>query len=189
MPLREDIATARLRDPAARSGLEVFLTSSGLHAVWWHRVAHRLWNAGLKLLARLISQWSKFLTGIEIHPGARIGRRFFIDHGTGVVIGETAEIGDDVMLYHGVTLGGRSLERGKRHPTVGDGVLIGAGATVLGPVTIGARSQIGALALVVRDVPADSVATGIPAVSRPLDRGAAAAPGADGFWIDPAIHI
>ena len=187
MSVRDDIRNARRRDPAARSGFEVFLTSSGLHAIWWHRLAHRLWHAGAKLLARLISQWSKFLTGIEIHPGARIGKRFFIDHGTGVVIGETAEIGDDVMLYHGVTLGGRSLEKGKRHPTVGDGVLIGAGATVLGPITIGARSQIGALALVVRDVPADSVATGIPAVSRPLR--ADAAPGADGFWIDPAIHI
>jgi serine O-acetyltransferase len=189
MSIREDIATARRRDPAARSDLEVFLTSSGLHAVWSHRVAHRLWNSPLKLLGRIVSHWSKLATGIEIHPGARIGRRLFIDHGVGVVIGETAEIGDDVMLYHGVTLGGRSLERGKRHPTVGDGVLIGAGATILGPVTIGARSQVGALALVVRDVPADSIATGIPAVSRPLDRGAGAKPGADGFWIDPAIHI
>jgi serine O-acetyltransferase len=188
MPLREDIATARLRDPAARSGLEVFLTSSGLHAIWWHRLAHRLWRAKLKLAARLVSHWSKFLTGIEIHPAARIGRRFFIDHGNGVVIGETAEIGDDVMLYHGVTLGGRTLERGKRHPTIGNGVLIGAGAIVLGPIRVGDRSQVGALALVARDVPPDSIATGIPAVSRPLTR-RAGAPGADGFWIDPAIHI
>ena len=152
MPLREDIATARLRDPAARSALEVFLTSSGLHAIWWHRFAHRLWRARLRLLARLVSQFARWLTGIEIHPGATIGRRFFIDHGMGVVIGETAEIGDDVMLYHGVTLGGRSLEKGKRHPTIGNNVLIGANATVLGPVTIGDDSQVGALALVARGI-------------------------------------
>ncbi|MFP5290731.1 MAG: serine O-acetyltransferase, partial [Actinomycetes bacterium] len=143
MPLREDIATARLRDPAARSGLEVFLTSSGLHAVWWHRLAHRLWNAGFKLLGRLVSQWSKFLTGIEIHPGARIGRRFFIDHGTGVVIGETAEVGEDVTLYQGVTLGGTGFATGKRHPTVGDGVVIGSGAKLLGPIVVGDGAKIG----------------------------------------------
>ena len=189
MPLREDIATARLRDPAARSGLEVFLTSAGLHAIWWHRIAHRLWRWRLRLLARMIAQAARAWTGVEIHPGATIGRRFFIDHGMGVVIGETAEIGDDVMLYHGVTLGGRTLEKGKRHPTVQDGVLIGANATVLGPVTIGARSQVGALALVTKDVPPDSVATGIPATSRPLDRGAGSGAGPDGFFIDPAIHI
>lgn len=187
MPLREDIATARLRDPAARSALEVFLTSSGLHAIWWHRLANRLWRARLRLLARLVSQFSRWLTGIEIHPGATIGRRFFIDHGMGVVIGETAEIGDDVMLYHGVTLGGRSLEKGKRHPTLGNNVLIGANATVLGPITIGDNSQVGALALVARDVPPNHVATGIPAVARPRRTDASA--GADGFWIDPAIHI
>ncbi|MCA1942669.1 MAG: serine O-acetyltransferase [Yonghaparkia sp.] len=188
MSVREDIRTARLRDPAARSALEVFLTSAGLHAVWWHRVAHWLWRHGFKLLGRMVAQGARWWTGIEIHPGARIGKRLFIDHGMGVVIGETAEIGDDVMLYHGVTLGGRSLEKGKRHPTVGNGVLIGANATVLGPVTIGDRSQIGALALVTKDVPADSVATGIPATSRPIDRGARGT-GADGFVVDPAIHI
>lgn len=188
MSIRDDIRTARLRDPAARSGLEVFLTSVGLHAVWWHRVAHWLWRHNAKLLARMVSQAARWWTGIEIHPGARIGKRLFIDHGMGVVIGETAEIGDDVMLYHGVTLGGRTLEKGKRHPTVGNGVLIGANATVLGPVTIGARSQIGALALVTRDVPADSVATGIPATSRPIDRRAGRT-GADGFVVDPAIYI
>lgn len=188
MSIRDDIRTARLRDPAARSGLEVFLTSVGLHALWWHRVANWLWRRNAKLLARLVSQGARWWTGIEIHPGATIGKRLFIDHGMGVVIGETAEIGDDVMLYHGVTLGGRTLEKGKRHPTVGNGVLIGANATVLGPVTIGDRSQIGALALVTKDVPADSVATGIPAVSRPIARGAGRT-GADGFVIDPAIFI
>jgi len=188
MGMREDIRTARLRDPAARSGLEVFLTSAGLHAIWWHRIAHRLWRWRLRLLARMVAQGARWWTGIEIHPGATIGRRFFIDHGMGVVIGETAEIGDDVMLYHGVTLGGRTLEKVKRHPTVHDGVLIGAGATVLGPITIGARSQIGAMALVTKDVPPDSVATGIPAVARPLDRSAAGT-GPDGFLVDPAIHI
>lgn len=188
MGMREDIRTARLRDPAARSGLEVFLTSAGLHAIWWHRIAHRLWRWRLRLLARMVTQGARWWTGIEIHPGATIGRRFFIDHGMGVVIGETAEIGDDVMLYHGVTLGGRTLEKVKRHPTVHDGVLIGAGATVLGPITIGARSQIGAMALVTKDVPPDSVATGIPAVARPLDRSAAGT-GPDGFLVDPAIHI
>jgi serine O-acetyltransferase len=188
MPIRDDIANVRRRDPAARTDLEVFLTSVGLHAVWWHRIAHWLWNHRLKLLGRLVAQGARWWSGIEIHPGARIGQRFFIDHGMGVVIGETAEIGDDVMLYHGVTLGGRTLNKGKRHPTVGNGVLIGANATVLGPITIGDRSQIGALALVTRDVPADSVATGVPATSRPLDHGAGGT-GADGFFIDPAIHI
>lgn len=188
MGMREDIRTARLRDPAARSGLEVFLTSVGLHAVWWHRIASWLWRHGFKLLGRMVAQGARWWTGIEIHPGARIGKRLFIDHGMGVVIGETAEIGDDVMLYHGVTLGGRTLDKGKRHPTVGSGVLIGANATILGSVTIGDRSQIGALALVTKDVPPDSVATGIPATSRPLDRGAGTT-GADGFVVDPAIHI
>mgnify|MGYP002781042722 FL=1 len=188
MSVREDIRTARQRDPAARSALEVFLTSAGLHAVWWHRIASWLWRHGFKLLGRMVAQGARWWTGIEIHPGATIGKRLFIDHGMGVVIGETAEIGDDVMLYHGVTLGGRSLEKGKRHPTVGNGVLIGANATVLGPVTIGDRSQIGALALVTKDVPADSVATGIPATSRPIERGAGRT-GADGFVVDPAIHI
>lgn len=164
--MREDVAAARLRDPAARSGVEVALLYPGLHAIWAHRVSHALWRRGLRLLARAASQLSRWLTGIEIHPGARIGRRFFIDHGMGVVIGETAEIGDDVMLYHGVTLGGRTREAGKRHPTLGDRVAVGAGAKVLGPVVIGEGSIVGANAVVTRDAPADSVLVGIPAKPR-----------------------
>ncbi|MGH3545942.1 MAG: serine O-acetyltransferase EpsC [Mycobacteriales bacterium] len=188
--LREDIGAARSHDPAARGSVEIFLTSPGLHAVWWHRLAHRLWRyRATSLLARLIAQFSRFLTGVEIHPGAVIGRRFFIDHGMGVVIGETAEVGDDVMLYHGVTLGGRSLSTGKRHPTIGDGVTIGAGARVLGPVRIGARSVIGANAVVVRDAPPDSILVGIPAVAKPRhsDQRQPAVDPAE--WIDPAMYI
>ena len=169
--IREDIATAHAHDPAARSSFEVFLAYSGLHAVWAYRVAHRLWIGGLRLPARLLSQFTRFLTGIEIHPGAQIGRRLFIDHGMGVVIGETAELGDDVMLYHGVTLGGKSrhgMARGeKRHPTLADGVTVGAGAKVLGPVTIGAWSTIGANAVVTKDAPPNSLLLGIPATVRP----------------------
>ncbi|WP_136055010.1 serine O-acetyltransferase EpsC [Microbacterium sp. K24] len=164
--VREDITAARLRDPAARSGVEVALLYPGLHAIWAHRVWHALWRRRLRLLARAGSQLSRWLTGIEIHPGARIGRRFFIDHGMGVVIGETAEIGDDVMLYHGVTLGGRTRDSGKRHPTLGDGVAVGAGAKILGPVTIGAGSVVGANAVVTRDAPADSILVGVPAKPR-----------------------
>ncbi|KNY07348.1 serine O-acetyltransferase EpsC [Microbacterium sp. GCS4] len=164
--MREDIAAARLRDPAARSSLEVALLYPGLHAIWAHRVWNALWRRRLRLLARGGSQISRWLTGIEIHPGARIGRRFFIDHGMGVVIGETAEIGDDVMLYHGVTLGGRTRDAGKRHPTLGDGVAVGAGAKILGPVTVGAHSVVGANAVVTRDAPADSVLVGVPAKPR-----------------------
>lgn len=164
--MREDIAAARLRDPAARSAAEVALLYPGLHAIWVHRLSHVLWRRRLRLLARATSQVSRWLTGIEIHPGARIGRRFFIDHGMGVVIGETAEIGDDVMLYHGVTLGGRTRDAGKRHPTIGDGVAVGAGAKVLGPVTIGAGAVVGANAVVTRDAPADSILVGIPAKPR-----------------------
>jgi serine O-acetyltransferase len=162
--VREDIATARRRDPAARSNAEVFLTYSGLHAIWGHRLAHRLHGARLVLLARVVSQFVRFLTGIEIHPAATIGRRFFIDHGMGVVIGETSVIGDDVMLYHGVTLGGRSANREKRHPTLGDGVVVGTGASILGPVVIGAYSVVGAQAVVLHDAPANSRLTGVPAV-------------------------
>jgi serine O-acetyltransferase len=165
--IREDIATARRRDPAARSAFEVWLTYSGLHAIWGYRLAHALWRPGTRLLARVVSQCTRFLTGVEIHPGATIGRRFFIDHGMGTVIGETAVIGDDVMLYHGVTLGGTSSLHVRRHPTLGDGVVVGAGATILGAVTVGPRSLVGANAVVVRDSPADSVLTGVPAHARP----------------------
>jgi serine O-acetyltransferase len=165
--VREDLDAAVARDPATTSRLEMALASPGLHAVWAHRLCHRLWQLpGGRLPARLLSQLVRAVTGVEIHPGATIGRRFFIDHGMGVVIGETAEVGDDVMLYHGVTLGGRSLQRVKRHPTVGNGVTIGAGARVLGPVTIGAGAQIGANSVVVKDVPAGAIATGIPASVR-----------------------
>lgn len=167
--LREDVATARLRDPAARSGPEVVLAYSGLHAVWAYRAAHLLWRRRRRLSARLLSQFARFLTGVEIHPGATIGRRFFIDHGSGVVIGETAVIGDDVMLYHGVTLGGRSGARGRRHPQLGDDVIVGAGATLLGPVSIGSGSVVGAQAVVTRDAPPRSLLAGVPATVRPLD--------------------
>ncbi|MEY4533639.1 MAG: Serine acetyltransferase [Actinomycetota bacterium] len=166
---REDISNARLHDPAARSSFEVWVVASGLHAVWAHRWHHWLWNHGFKFLARVGSQWIRFWTGIEIHPGATIGRRFFIDHGMGVVIGETAEVGDDVMMYHGVTLGGRSLKPGKRHPTIEHNVIIGAGAKILGPITIGHGSAIGANAVVVRDVDPNSLAVGIPAKTKPLN--------------------
>jgi serine O-acetyltransferase len=164
--MREDIAAARLRDPAARTAVEVALLYPGLHAAWAHRVSHALWRRRLRLLARANSQLARWLTGIEIHPGAQIGRRFFIDHGMGVVIGETSIIGDDVMLYHGVTLGGRSRTTGKRHPTLGDGVAVGAGAKILGPVVIGAHSVVGANAVVTRDAPAGSVLVGVPAKPR-----------------------
>ena len=164
--VREDLAAAHRRDPAATDDLAILLTSPGLHAIWTHRIAHRLWERGAKLPALVLAQGARSITGVEIHPGAQIGRRFFIDHGMGVVVGETAEVGDDVMLYHGVTLGGRSMERVKRHPTVEDGVTIGAGARVLGPVLIGAHSQIGANAVVVKDVPSGATAVGIPATIR-----------------------
>ncbi len=185
--LSEDIRAARSHDPAARSSVLLFLTYSGLHAVWWYRFAHRVWAVpGLKGLARAISQFSRFLTGIEIHPAATIGRRFFIDHGMGVVIGETAEVGDDCMIYHGVTLGGRNSAPVKRHPTLEDNVTVGAGAKILGPVTIGARSIIGANAVVVKDVPPDSIAVGIPATVRP--RSSQTKPDIDPFE-DPSLYI
>ena len=164
--VREDVASAKLRDPAARGGAEIALLYPGLHAVWSHRVAHALWRRGRRFPARALSQVSRWLTGIEIHPGATIGRRFFIDHGMGVVIGETAEVGDDVMLYHGVTLGGRNRVGGKRHPTLEVGVAVGAGAKILGPIVIGAHSVIGANAVVTKDAPADSVLVGVPARAR-----------------------
>lgn len=187
---REDLQSARAHDPASRGDLENALVYSGLHAIWSHRLAHRLWaKPALRGLARVLSQATRFLTGIEIHPGASIGRRFFIDHGMGVVIGETAEIGDDVMIYHGVTLGGRSLQRVKRHPTIGDRVTIGAGAKVLGPVYIGADTAIGANAVVTRDVPAESIATGIPAVIRPRSEKLRESGVDPTTYIDPAMYI
>ncbi|MFT4214519.1 MAG: serine O-acetyltransferase [Microbacterium sp.] len=164
--VREDLASARLRDPAARSEWEIAVLYSGLHAIWSHRVANALWRRGLRFPARALSQVTRWLTGVEIHPGATIGRRFFIDHGMGVVIGETAEVGDDVMLYHGVTLGGQTRSAGKRHPTLGNGVAVGAGAKVLGPIRIGTGSVIGANAVVTRDAPDDSVLVGVPAKPR-----------------------
>jgi serine O-acetyltransferase len=160
--MKQDIQCVLERDPAARNGWEVFLAYSGLHAVWGYRISHWLWNHKLKLLGRLLSQLMRFLTGIEIHPGARICHSLFIDHGMGVVIGETAEIGCNVTLYHGVTLGGVSLEKGKRHPTLEDNVVVGAGAKVLGAITIGEGSRIGANAVVVKTVPANSVVVGVP---------------------------
>ncbi|WP_131111326.1 serine O-acetyltransferase [Sulfuricystis thermophila] len=161
--LREDIACVFERDPAARSTWEVLTCYPGFHALLMHRLAHWLWHHGLRWLARFTSHFTRFLTGIEIHPGATIGRRVFIDHGMGVVIGETAVIGDDCTLYHGVTLGGTSWNKGKRHPTLEKGVVIGAGAKVLGPITVGAGAKIGSNAVVVREVPAGATAVGIPA--------------------------
>ena len=159
--VREDIQTALRKDPAARNALEVW-TYAGLWAVLSHRMAHSLWRHGIKFPSRLLSQIARSFTGIEIHPGATIGRRFFIDHGMGVVIGETAEIGDDVLMYHQVTLGGTSLERVKRHPTIGNNVLIGMGAKVIGAITVGDNVRIGANAVVIRDVPANATVVGVP---------------------------
>ncbi len=167
--LRENINSVYERDPAARNALEVLLCYPGLHAVYFHKVSHFLWKHKFRLLARLVSQTGRFFTGIEIHPGAKIGKRFFIDHGMGVVIGETAEIGDDVTIYHGVTLGGTSWKKEKRHPTVGDRVIIGTGAKILGPLTIGHDSKVGANSVVVNEVPAHSTVVGIPAKSTKRD--------------------
>jgi len=162
--IREDLDAGIACDPATDSRLEMFLASPGLHAVWAYRIAHRLWGRpSTRLASRVLSHLTRAATGVEIHPAARIGRRFFIDHGMGVVIGETAEIGDDVLMYHGATLGGRSTQRTKRHPTVGNRATIGTGARILGPVTLGDDVRIGANAVVVKDVPDGTVATGIPA--------------------------
>src|SRR5215471_6156341 len=162
--LREDIAVVFDRDPAARSRWEVLTCYPGLHAITWHRwVANPLWRWGWRWLGRWMSHWGRWLTGIEIHPGATIGRRVFIDHGMGVVIGETAEIGDDSTLYHGVTLGGTSWNKGKRHPTLGHGVVVGAGAKILGPIVVGDGAKVGSNAVVVKDVPPGATAVGIPA--------------------------
>jgi serine O-acetyltransferase len=161
--IKEDIKSVFDRDPAARNTLEVLTNYPGMHAIWIHRLSHKLWKNNWNLLARLISTFSRWLTGVEIHPGATLGRRFFIDHGMGIVIGETAEIGDDVTLYHGVTLGGTSWNAGKRHPTLEDNVVIGAGAQVLGPITIGKGGKVGSNSVVVKDLPANATAVGIPA--------------------------
>jgi serine O-acetyltransferase len=160
--LKEDINTVVARDPAARSLLEVMVCYPGLHALWCHRLAHFLWAHRLRLPGRLLSHVGRFFTGIEIHPGAQVGRRFFVDHGMGVVIGETAEIGDDVLIYQGVVLGGTSLEKKKRHPTVGNNVVIGAAAIVLGPITVGDGARIGANSVVVKPVPPGSTVVGVP---------------------------
>ncbi len=161
MLLKEDIRNVMAKDPAARSVMDV-LTYPGLHAIIFHRIAHRLWNRKRYFLARAISQLSRFLTHIEIHPGATIGRRCFIDHGDGVVIGETAVVGDDVLMYHQVTLGGTTLSKGKRHPTIGNGVMIGMGAAILGPISVGDRCRIGSNAVVNKDIPSDCTVVGIP---------------------------
>lgn len=186
--IQEDLDAAIARDPAAASRADVAFNSPGLHAIWTYRVAHTMWQRKpLKPAARLLSTAARAVTGVEIHPGAQIGRRFFIDHGMGVVIGETAEIGDDVMLYHGVTLGGRSLAKVKRHPTLGDGVTIGAGAKILGALELGDGVQVGANSVVVKDVPAGAIATGIPAQVRFPEE-----PGEDPYEVlfrDPALFI
>ncbi|MGL4340442.1 MAG: serine O-acetyltransferase EpsC [Rhodoglobus sp.] len=184
--VREDIANTRRHDPAARSDFEVWLTYSGLHAIWGYRAAHWLWRHRLKTLARVVSQYTRFLTGVEIHPGAVIGRRFFIDHGMGIVVGETAVIGDDVTMYHGVTLGGTCLRHEKRHPTLGDHIVVGAGSTVLGNVVVGSYSVIGANAVVVADAPSNSVLIGSPAVARPRRDAAASTPKES--YADSAIY-
>ncbi len=181
--LREDLAAAVNHDPAARSSLEVAILYPGVHAVWAYRIANRLWHKdpGYRFLARFISQVARGITGIEIHPAATLGRRLFIDHGMGVVIGETAEVGEDVIIFHGTTLGGTSMEKGKRHPTIGNRVTIGSGAKVLGPIHIGDDVKIGANAVVVKDVPCNHIAVGIPAKNRESKENL--------HHIDPAILI
>ncbi|MDX1593049.1 MAG: serine O-acetyltransferase [Gammaproteobacteria bacterium] len=174
--LREDISSVFDRDPAARNSFEVLTCYPGVHALMLHRLAHGLWTRGWRWLARFISGFSRWLTGIEIHPGARIGRRFFIDHGMGVVIGETTEIGDDCTLYQGVTLGGTSWDKGKRHPTLRDGVVVGAGAKVLGPFTVGRDARIGSNAVVIKDVPDGATVVGVPGRFASLARGDDKAP-------------
>lgn len=199
--LREDLDTVRRRDPAATNDFVSLISYPGMHAIWAHRGLHRMWqNEAARVPARLMSQAVRALTGVEIHPGAQIGRRFFIDHANGVVIGETSEVGDDVMLYHQVTLGGTSMEQTKRHPTIGNHVLVGAGAKILGPVVVGDNSSVGANAVVVKDVAANSSAVGIPAKVRPYQKPTGAGQSgsspdearskyADFELIDPAIWI
>ena len=177
--LREDVECVFERDPAARSRLEIITTYPGVHALIWHRIAHALWRRRLRFPARLLAWLSRLLTNIDIHPGARIGRRFFIDHGAGVVIGETAIIGNDVTLYHGVTLGGTTWNKGRRHPTLSDGVMVGAGAKVLGAITLGEGVRVGANSVVVNDVPAQQSVVGIPARMVRRERAANAIDGID----------
>lgn len=167
--IRRDIRAARERDPARPTVLEVVLSYPGVHAVWGHRLTHWLWRRGARLTARVLAELNRILTGVDIHPGAALGSGLFIDHATGVVIGETAEVGEDVTLFHGVTLGGTGRETGKRHPTIGDRVIVGAGAKILGPIKIGDDSRIGANAVVVKEVPSSAVVVGVPGqvVSRP----------------------
>src|SRR5579863_3406506 len=181
MFLRETIRTYRERDPAARSSLEVLLCYPGVHAVMWHKLSHALWRARLYLLARFSSHIARWLTGIEIHPAAKLGRRFVIDHGMGVVIGETAEVGDDCYFYHQVTLGVARTMGGKRHPTVGNNVIIGAGAKVLGPIQVGDNARVGANSVVLDNVPNDTSVVGLPA--RPVDRKVPSRPGFDPYGI------
>ena len=189
----EDLMTARRRDPAATSALEIALTYPGVHALWTHRVSHALWKRGARTPARVLSSVARAFTGVDIHPEAHLGRRIFIDHATGVVIGQTAEVGNDVVIFHGVTLGGVAMTPGKRHPTVGDHVMIGAGAKVLGPITIGNGVKVGANAVVVKDVPCGTVAIGVPARLLPKperdtrDRDLIVDP--NYFFDEPALYI
>lgn len=186
---REDVATARRLDPAAPSTFVIVVSYQGVHAVWYHRVAHWFWIRGRRSLARLISQWARRRTGIEIHPGATIGRRLFIDHGMGVVVGETAVIGSDVLMFNGVNLGGTSMNHGKRHPTIGDRVVLGTGAKILGAIYVGDDARVGANAVVVKDVPCGATAVGVPAIIRehpaPDERHTAASAVDDG---DSGVH-
>jgi len=182
--MAEDLRTALREDPAARNKLEVALLYPGVHAVWAYRLAHLWWSRGAKLPARMLSQAARAVTGVEIHPGAVLGRRLFIDHGMGVVIGETAEVGEDVTIFHGTTLGGTSMSKGKRHPTVGDRVVIGAGAKVLGPINLGSDTKVGANAVVVKDVPDGGVAVGVPAAVKRKVKSADVE-----HLVDPAIYI
>ena len=190
---REDLVTAQRRDPAATSALEIALTYPGVHALWTHRVSHALWSHGARTPARALSSMARAFTGVDIHPEATIGRRVFIDHATGVVIGQTAEVGNDVVIFHGVTLGGVAMTPGKRHPTVGDHVMIGAGAKVLGPINVGTGVKIGANAVVVKDVPCGNVAIGVPARLLPKpekdtrDRDLIVDPAC--FFEEPALYI
>ena len=184
--LKEDLDTARRRDPAATSKLEVALTYPGVHALWSHRVAHSMWVRGVKMPARMLSSFARFMTGVDIHPGAELGRRLFIDHATGVVIGHTAQVGEDCVIFHGVTLGGVSMNPGKRHPTVGNHVMLGAGAKVLGPIHVGDNAKVGANAVVTKDVPEAAVAIGVPAKVRPTPR--PVEPDCD-LIVDPTLYI